>query len=86
MHIDRIVAGCCRRAVWRDWKYCLDFNEGCPNVDYLLEYLARLRKATPEGFARILYIEQPTSRDLARHATMSCTRPPGCVPSWWTRG
>ena len=48
----------------RDWKYCLDFNEGCPNVDYLLEYLARLQKATPEGFQRILYIEQPTSRDL----------------------
>jgi L-alanine-DL-glutamate epimerase-like enolase superfamily enzyme len=47
-----------------DWKYCLDFNEGCPNVGYLLEYLRRLREATPGGFDRILYIEQPTARDL----------------------
>ena len=55
---------------WRrggvDWKYLLDFNEGCPNVGYLLDLLARVKAATPEGFARILYIEQPTARDLAR--------------------
>jgi L-alanine-DL-glutamate epimerase-like enolase superfamily enzyme len=49
-----------------DWKYLLDFNEGCPNVGYLLGVLARVRAATPDGFARILYIEQPTHRDLAR--------------------
>ena len=49
-----------------DWKYLLDFNEGCPNVGYLLGLLARVRAATPDGFARILYIEQPTARDLAR--------------------
>jgi L-alanine-DL-glutamate epimerase-like enolase superfamily enzyme len=48
-----------------DWKYLLDFNEGCPNVAYLLDLLARVKAATPDGFARILYIEQPTSRDLA---------------------
>jgi L-alanine-DL-glutamate epimerase-like enolase superfamily enzyme len=49
-----------------DWKYLLDFNEGCPNVGYLLELLARVKAATPDGFARILYIEQPTARDLVR--------------------
>ena len=49
-----------------DWKYLLDFNEGCPNVGYLLEFMERLRKATPTGFGRILYIEQPTARDLER--------------------
>jgi L-alanine-DL-glutamate epimerase-like enolase superfamily enzyme len=48
-----------------DWKYLLDFNEGCPNVGYLLDLLARVKAATPDGFARILYIEQPTRRDLA---------------------
>jgi L-alanine-DL-glutamate epimerase-like enolase superfamily enzyme len=48
-----------------DWKYLLDFNEGCPNVGYLLDLLARVKAATPDGFARILYIEQPTGRDLA---------------------
>jgi L-alanine-DL-glutamate epimerase-like enolase superfamily enzyme len=49
-----------------DWKYSLDFNEGCPNVAYLLEFLRRLRAAAPAGFDRILYIEQPTARDLER--------------------
>ena len=29
--------------------------------------LARVRAATPDGFARILYIEQPTARDLVKH-------------------
>jgi L-alanine-DL-glutamate epimerase-like enolase superfamily enzyme len=66
LRIDRIVnrveAG--RRVA--DWKYLLDFNEGCPNVGYLLDCLRRVRQATPSGFDRILYIEQPTARDLKK--------------------
>jgi L-alanine-DL-glutamate epimerase-like enolase superfamily enzyme len=64
VRIDRVV----NRALGGrgDWKYCLDFNEGCPNVAYLLEFLARVRAATPSGFDRILYIEQPTARDLQK--------------------
>jgi hypothetical protein len=66
VRIDRIVSRVLPARGVTDWKYCLDFNEGCPNVEYLLEYLARLRQATPAGFDRVLYIEQPTGRDLAR--------------------
>jgi L-alanine-DL-glutamate epimerase-like enolase superfamily enzyme len=47
-----------------DWKYCVDFNERCPNVDYVLEYLRKVKERTPRGFERILYLEQPTARDL----------------------
>jgi L-alanine-DL-glutamate epimerase-like enolase superfamily enzyme len=47
-----------------DWRYCVDFNERCPNVDYLLEFLRNVKEKTPKGFARIEYIEQPTARDL----------------------
>jgi len=50
-----------------DWVYSLDFNEKCRNVGYLLEFLRRLKERTPEGFARIQYVEQPTARDLATH-------------------
>jgi len=66
VRIDRIVtrAQAARRVA--DWKYSLDFNEGCPNVAYLLEFLHRVREATPSGFDRILYIEQPTARDLQK--------------------
>jgi len=66
VRIDRIVnrAQAARRV--EGWQYSLDFNEGCPNVEYLLEFLRRLHEATPTGFDRILYIEQPTARDLAK--------------------
>ena len=72
VRIDRIIERVLPARGVQDWKYCLDFNEGCPNVEYLLEYLQRLRQATPGGFARVLYIEQPTGRDLAkdRHNVM----------------
>jgi L-alanine-DL-glutamate epimerase-like enolase superfamily enzyme len=66
VRIDRIVnRGEAARGV-KDWKYLLDFNEGCPNVGYLLEFLRRVKEATPSGFDRILYIEQPTARDLQK--------------------
>src|SRR5262245_12572490 len=46
------------------WKYCVDFNERCPNVEYVLEYLRKVKELSPAGFERILYLEQPTARDL----------------------
>jgi L-alanine-DL-glutamate epimerase-like enolase superfamily enzyme len=64
LRIDRIVSRALSGKGVDDWRYLLDFNEGCPNVEYLLECLARVREATPLGFDRILYIEQPTARDL----------------------
>lgn len=47
-----------------NWQYSLDFNERCPNVESLLEFLHRVRERIPQGFSRIAYIEQPTARDL----------------------
>jgi L-alanine-DL-glutamate epimerase-like enolase superfamily enzyme len=66
VRIDRVVnrAQAARRVT--GWKYSLDFNEGCPNVAYLMDFLRRIREATPTGFDRILYIEQPTARDLQK--------------------
>ncbi len=66
LRIDRLVTRVAARRTGADWKYLLDFNEGCPNVGYLIECLRRVREATPRGFARILYIEQPTARDLQK--------------------
>ncbi len=61
VNIDRIASET-RPAI--DWKFCVDFNERCPNIDYLLEYLRKVKELTPKGFKRIQYIEQPTARDL----------------------
>jgi L-alanine-DL-glutamate epimerase-like enolase superfamily enzyme len=62
--IDRIAAAAQAKRGVTDWSYCLDFNERCPNVEYVLEALRRIRAGSPAGFTRILYVEQPTARDL----------------------
>jgi L-alanine-DL-glutamate epimerase-like enolase superfamily enzyme len=47
-----------------DWRYCVDFNERCPNIAYFLEYIRKVKELAPKGFLRIEYVEQPTARDL----------------------
>ncbi len=64
VRIDRVAEETQRRRGVERWWYSLDFNERCPNVAYLLEFLRRLQERTPAGFDRIQYIEQPTARDL----------------------
>ena len=46
------------------FRFSLDFNERCANVDYLLDFLGRVKELAPTAFERIQYIEQPTARDL----------------------
>lgn len=46
------------------WWYSLDFNEKCPNVNYLLGFLRQLNEESPSAYRRVQYIEQPTRRDL----------------------
>lgn len=50
-----------------DFVYSLDFNEKCPNVDYLLDFLHNLKQKSADAFGRIQYVEQPTARDLKAH-------------------
>ncbi|PYQ23431.1 MAG: hypothetical protein DMF79_03730, partial [Acidobacteria bacterium] len=51
LRIDRVTAEAQARRAVKDWKYCLDFNERCPNVGYVLDFLRQVRAGTPEGFA-----------------------------------
>ena len=67
VRVDHIATESEQKRHARQWQYSLDFNERCPNVDYLLEFLRRVRQLTPTGFERIQYIEQPTARDLTTH-------------------
>ncbi len=50
-----------------EWFYSCDFNEKCENVDYVLEFLKRIKELSAEAYDRIQYIEQPTNRDLEAH-------------------
>ena len=45
-----------------------DFNEQCESPDYVIEYLRLVRERAPRVFDELLYIEQPTERDLDAHA------------------
>ncbi len=41
-----------------------DTNEQCETPDYIIEMLHQIRERSPECYDRILYVEQPTERDL----------------------
>ena len=63
--IDRVTTRAQAKRGFRDWIYSLDFNERCPNVQYLLDFERQLKGKAPDAFTRVQYIEQPTARDLA---------------------
>jgi hypothetical protein len=67
LHIDRVTTETQKKRRRQDWAYVLDFNEKCPNVDYYLTFLRRLKEKMPKGFERIDYVEQPTARELKAH-------------------
>ena len=67
VRIDRTTTETQQKRRVAQWVYSLDFNERCPNVGYLLDFLHRLKEKTPAGYDRIQYIEQPTARDLRTH-------------------
>ncbi len=50
-----------------EWELSLDFNEKCPNVGYLLDFLHQVKEVSALTYDRIQYIEQPTARDLETH-------------------
>ena len=67
VRVDRVVSEAQRARNVRKWVYSADFNEKCPNVQYLLDFLRQVKERAPEGFTRIQYVEQPTARDLKAH-------------------
>ncbi len=63
--IDRVTTAAQAKRGFKDWVYSLDFNERCPNVQYLLDFEHQLKGKAASAFERVQYIEQPTARDLA---------------------
>ncbi len=62
--IDRVAAEAQAARGCSSWWYSLDFNEKCESVQYVLDFLNRLREQAPPALERVQYIEQPTHRDL----------------------
>jgi L-alanine-DL-glutamate epimerase-like enolase superfamily enzyme len=44
-----------------------DTNEQCAGPEYMVEYLHRLEERAPQAYDALLYVEQPTERDLRAH-------------------
>lgn len=58
----------------RNWKLSFDFNEQCPNEDYVLDLLERIERLSKLSFDRLQYIEQPTPRDLTTRTDFTVHR------------
>lgn len=58
----------------RNWKLSFDFNEQCPNEDYVIDLLERIERLSKLSFDRLQYIEQPTPRDLTQRTEMTVHR------------
>lgn len=67
--VDRTMAVYEIGKVSPDLRLTADTNEQCASPDYIIEYLERIRERSQDCYDRILYIEQPTERDLgaSRH-------------------
>lgn len=64
LQVERAVIETHRQVGIRERCYSLDFNEACPNVNYVLDFLHAVREKAPGAYAAIQYLEQPTRRDL----------------------
>jgi L-alanine-DL-glutamate epimerase-like enolase superfamily enzyme len=64
LSVERVAAQAQAARGCSQWYYSADFNERCPNVKYLLDFLALVEEQSPQALARLQYIEQPTARDL----------------------
>jgi L-alanine-DL-glutamate epimerase-like enolase superfamily enzyme len=64
--IDRVTTAAQSKRGVRDWVYSIDFNERCPNVQYVLDFEHQVKAKAPAAFDRVQYLEQPTARDLAQ--------------------
>jgi L-alanine-DL-glutamate epimerase-like enolase superfamily enzyme len=67
LRVDKVTTQTQKARGVSHWVYSLDFNEKCPNVEYLLDFLREVKDKSPGGYERIQYVEQPTARDLKAH-------------------
>lgn len=61
VEIDRIAT---KAGPSRNWCYSLDFNEACPNEDYVIDFLERVDRLSRSVHERLQYVEQPTTRKM----------------------
>lgn len=71
VEVNRVAERCSPE---RKWRVSLDFNEQCPNEDYVLDLIERIERLSRPALDRVQYIEQPTPRDLTQRTEMTVHR------------
>ena len=64
LSVDRVAAEAQAARGCTAWHYSADFNEKCANVEYVLDFLAKIEERSAAALQRLQYIEQPTHREL----------------------
>ncbi|MEK6262401.1 MAG: mandelate racemase/muconate lactonizing enzyme family protein [Planctomycetota bacterium] len=67
LSVNRVAEEAQAKRGCADWVYSLDFNEKCPNPEYVVEFLKKVQAESAAAYDRVQYIEQPTNRDLKAH-------------------
>ena len=65
--ITAVVRESRERMGQEEFYFSIDTNEQCENPEYVIELLEKLRMEEPDAFDAMLYVEQPTERDLSAH-------------------
>ena len=67
LRVDKVTTQTQQARGATHWVYSLDFNEKCPNVEYLLDFLREVKDKSPRGYALDPVCGEPTARDLKAH-------------------
>lgn len=65
--VTEVIVETLKKQGRKEFYLSVDSNEMHPSPEAVLEYLRRVKKEVPLAFERMLYIEQPVSRDLEKY-------------------
>jgi len=65
--VSRVVEGEVAKRGRQEYYMSVDSNEMCPDPEYVVDTLEQIRTKAPQAYRALLYVEQPTERDLTRH-------------------
>jgi L-alanine-DL-glutamate epimerase-like enolase superfamily enzyme len=65
--VSRVVEEEVAKQGQRDYYMSVDSNEMCPDPEYVVDMLEQIRAQAARAYGALLYVEQPTERDLTRH-------------------
>lgn len=69
--IDKVAAEAQSNLGCSAWFYSCDFNEKCPDIQYVIDFLNKIKEASPAAYDRIQYLEQPTSRHIKESSAIN---------------